>query len=316
MTITIIITAIVLLGIAGLFLLNSLYKRSSHYNNQFVDVRKYWEMAEFPKDLQVVNLGSNHPKFGFDYSKSGVKGLNCAVGPQTFEYDFAILRKITPYLTPGASVIIPVCLLNFFLYRQKSRDAHAKYYTFLPKQDIVGYSKKEKLKLIKFPLLFNPRLLCFVLRDIKKDTRFELTENPMKDAATLEKDADFWINCWNREFNITLPMPILSQENENEIQQNIKVLKEMLIYCTLHGFKPVIAILPVTEHLSSRFTEDFIQTHILRYITEANVVKASVLNYLKDERFTSSELYINSFFMNKRGRKEVTMEVIGELINA
>ncbi|MER8322379.1 hypothetical protein ABS243_19575, partial [Acinetobacter baumannii] len=69
-------------------------------------------MTKFPKDLQVVNLGSNHPKFGFDYSESGVKGLNCAVGPQTFEYDFAILRKIIPYLAPGAFVIIPVCLLK------------------------------------------------------------------------------------------------------------------------------------------------------------------------------------------------------------
>ena len=212
-------------------------------------------------------------------------------------------------------MIIPVCLLKFFLYRQKSRSIHAKYYTFLPKEDIVDYNKKEEFKLIKFPLFFNPRLLRFVFRDIK-DTRLELTENPMKDAVTLEKDVDFWINCWNSEFDITLPTPILSQENEYEIQQNIKILKEMLIYCTLRRLKPVIAILPVTEHLSSRFTEYFIQTHIFHYINEANVVEAPMLNYLKDERFTSPELYINSFFMNKRGRKKITMEIIGELIKA
>ena len=312
----IIIIAIVFWSIAGLFLFNALYKRTNHYNNQLIDVRKYWDMTKFPKDLQVVNLGSNHPKFGFDYSESGVKGLNCAVGPQTFEYDFAILRKIIPYLAPGAFVIIPVCLLTFFLYRQKPRSIHAKYYTFLPKKDIVDYNKKEEFKLIKFPLFFNPRLLRFVFRDIKKDTRLELTENPMKDAVTLEKDVDFWINCWNSEFDITLPSPILSQENEYEIQQNIKILKEMLIYCTLRRLKPVIAILPVTEHLSSRFTEYFIQTHIFHYINEANVVEAPMLNYLKDERFTSPELYINSFFMNKRGRKKITMEIIGKLIKA
>lgn len=90
----------------------------------------------------------------------------------------------------------------------------------------------------------------------------------------------------------------------------------MLIYCTLRRLKPVIAILPVTEHLSSRFTEYFIQTHIFHYINEANVVEAPMLNYLKDERFTSPELYINSFFMNKRGRKKITMEIIGKLIKA
>lgn len=76
---------------------------------------------------------------------------------------------------------------DVFLYRQKPRSIHAKYYTFLPKKDIVDYNKKEEFKLIKFPLFFNPRLLRFVFRDIKKDTRLELTENPMKDAVTLEK---------------------------------------------------------------------------------------------------------------------------------
>ncbi|MCO7113250.1 hypothetical protein NIB75_13685 [Bacteroides uniformis] len=69
----IIIIAIVFWSIAGLFLFNALYKRTNHYNNQLIDVRKYWDMTKFPKDLQVVNLGSNHPKFGFDYSESVLK---------------------------------------------------------------------------------------------------------------------------------------------------------------------------------------------------------------------------------------------------
>ena len=271
-------------------------------------------MTTFPNNLQVVNLGSNHPKFGFDYSETGIKAVNCAVGPQTLEYDFAILRKITPYLTKDAFVIIPICLLKLFLYRQKSRSTHAKYYTFLTKDDIVGYSKMEQIKLLKFPLIFNPRLLRYVLCDVKKDTRLELTENPMKDAASLNKDADRWIECWNREFDITLPMPNLSEENKSDIQQNIRILREMLEYCKMHNFKPIITILPVTDYLSSRFTDEFIQEHILRYINAANSVKVPVLNYLNDKRFTASELYINSFFMNKKGRKMFTKEIINNII--
>ena len=193
MLITIIII-LAFLGIVALFVSNAIYKLTNHFNNQFVDVRKYWDMAIFPNNLQVVNLGSNHPKFGFDYSETGIKAVNCAVGPQTLEYDFAILRKITPYLTKDAFVIIPICLLKLFLYRQKSRSTHAKYYTFLTKEDIVDYSKMERIKLLKFPLIFNPRLLRYVIRDVKKDTRLELTENPMKDVTVLNKDADSWID--------------------------------------------------------------------------------------------------------------------------
>lgn len=314
MLITIIII-LASLGIVALFVANAIYKRTNHFNNQFVDVRKYWDMTTFPNNLQVVNLGSNHPKFGFDYSETGIRAVNCAVGPQTLEYDFAILRKITPYLTKDAFVIIPICLLKLFLYRQKSRSTHAKYYTFLTKDDIVGYSKMEQIKLLKFPLIFNPRLLRYVLCDVKKDTRLELTENPMKDAASLNKDADRWIDCWNREFDITLPTPILSGENKNDIQQNIRILREMLEYCKMHNFKPIITILPVTDYLSSRFTDEFVQEHILRYINAANSVKAPVLNYLNDERFTASELYINSFFMNKKGRKMFTKEIINRILD-
>ena len=309
------ILALIVLGIVILYIVNAIYKRTNHFNNQFVDVRKYWDMAIFPNNLQVVNLGSNHPKFGFDYSETGIKAVNCAVGPQTLEYDFAILRKITPYLTKDAFVIIPICLLKLFLYRQKSRSTHAKYYTFLTKDDIVGYSKMEQIKLLKFPLIFNPRLLRYVLRDVKKDTRLELTENPMKDAASLNKDADRWIDCWNREFDITLPKPNLSEENKSDIQQNIRILREMLEYCKMHNFKPIITILPVTDYLSSRFTDEFIKEHILRYINVSNTVKAPVLNYLKDKRFTSSELYINSFFMNKKGRNLLTKEMINKILD-
>ena len=46
----------------------------------------------------------------------------------------------------------------------------------------------------------------------------------------------------------------------------------------------------------------------------ANSVKAPVLNYLNDKRFTASELYINSFFMNKKGRKMFTKEIINNII--
>lgn len=309
------ILALIILGIAVLFIANAIYKRTNHFNNQFVDVRKYWDIATFPNNLQVINLGSNHPKFGFDYSETGVQAMNCAVGPQTFEYDFAILRKITSHLAVGAHVLIPVCLLNFFLYRQKNRGTHTKYYTFLEKDSIVDYNKMEQIKFLKFPLIFNPRLLRYVIRDVKKDTRLKLTENPMKDAATLCKDADRWIDCWNREFDITLPTPNLSEENNSDIQQNIRILREMLEFCKIHNFKPIITILPVTDYLSSRFTDEFIQEHILRYINAANTIKAPVLNYLKDKRFTSSELYINSFFMNKKGRNLLTKEMINKILD-
>lgn len=307
-----IILYLFIIAVVGLLLLNFLYKRTNHFNNQLVDVRKFWKNSIRQENLQIVNLGSNHPKFGLDYSGTGVKGENWAVGPQTFEYDFAILRQNAHYLASGATVIIPVCLLNFFLYRQKNRGTHAKYYTFLPKEDIVGYSAWERFRNITFPVI-DPHTWRFIIKDVPKDSRINLSSNQMKTKDSLEKDADMWKNIWNKEFSISLPEPSLSEMNKSDIKNNIRVLSGMLEFCTAKGFKPVLTILPVTDYLYSRFTDSFIDTHIINYLKEANTVNAPLFDYLRDERFSNSSLYVNSFFMNKVGRKEFSKVFIEDL---
>lgn len=308
-----IILIIILFLITCAFLLNALYKRTNAYQNQFIDVCKFYKKGGIGNNLEIINLGSNHPKFGFDYSDLDVKGENWAVGPETFEYDFAVLRKNVSHLASGAVVVIPVCLLKFFLYRQKNRARHIKYYSFLDAQDIVGYSILEKWIHYSFPLFFHPMRLRSLLRDTKKDNRLSLDTNLCKTEAELKKDADKWINSWNKEFGIKLPSPTLSPNNEKDISNNIQILKEMIEYCLSKGLKPVIAILPVTDYLYSRFTSEFVEKHILAYIAEANEAKVSIVNYLRDERFTDSSLYINSFFFNTKGRKKFTKQFIEDL---
>ena len=294
-------------------MLNTLYKRTNAFKNQFVDVRKFAIQGGIGINLEVVNIGSNHPKYGFDYTGLGVKGENWAVGPQTLEYDFAILRKYSSHIAPGAFVVIPICLLKLFLYRQQGRAIHTKYYSFLEPEDIVGYSAYDKLSNYSFPILFHPKRLIRLIKDTKKDNRLSLEVNLCKTEAELNKDAEHWIDIWNEEFDIKLPSPSLSSKNKNDINKNIQILKEMIEYCLTRNFKPVIAILPVTSYLYSRFTSDFIDKHILAYIAKANEAKAPVFNYLADERFTDPTLYINSFFFNIKGRKKFTKQFVEDL---
>ena len=308
-----VLLVIFLVFISFAFLLNALYKRTNAYRNQFIDVRKFSVKGGVGDNLEIVNLGSNHPKFGFDYSGLDVKGENWAVGPETFEYDFAVLRKNASHLAPGAVVVLPICLLKFFLYRQKSRAIHLKYYSFLNSQDIVGYSKKEQICNYMFPLFFHPRAIRSLIRDTKKDNRLLLDKNLCDTEEKLNNDADYWIDCWNREFDIHLPSPTLKPNNRNDIIQNIRILKEMIDYCLSRGLKPVIAILPVTDFLYSRFTSEFIDNYILGYIADANKAGIPVMNYLTDERFKDPSLYINSFFFNATGRKKFTKQFVDDL---
>lgn len=108
------IIVLIVLCLVVAFVLNALYKRTNDYRNIFADTEKFRNDASIPNGLQLVNLGSNHPKFGFDYDGLNVKAMNWAVGPQSLEYDFAILRKECHHLADKAAVLIPICVLNFF----------------------------------------------------------------------------------------------------------------------------------------------------------------------------------------------------------
>ncbi len=294
-------------------LLNYLYKRTNAYNNQFVDVRKFSSASEIGNNIEIVNIGSNHPKFGLNYDGLDIKGENWAVGPQTFEYDFTILRKYSSHLSPGAVVVVPVCLLSFFLFRQINRGLHVKYYSFLEPSEIVGYSKFEYFSRYVFPLLFHPKCLKSLIKDSAKDSRLLLSENMCKSETDIEKDAQKWIDGWNKEFGVEIPHPVLNSRHKDNIEKSIGELRKILDYCLNNGFKPVVLVLPVTHYLSCKFTNEFIDNYVLNNISKANESNVPVLNYLKDERFTDTTLYINSFFFNTKGRKEFTKQFVEDL---
>lgn len=312
MVLIVIIVAVIVLVSLGI--LNALYKRTNAFQNQFSDITKFQSLNDDDR-FDIVNLGSNHPKFAFDYSESGVKGMNWAIGPQTFMYDFAILKKYKKHLSPGAKVVIPVCPLKFFLF-DTQRNNLVKYYRIFSKHEMPNYDIKQKLSEYMLPVFRYPVRVKRIIRDVRADNRLLLKENPLN-KEQIAKDATVWIEgCWNPEFNIDIAnMSTLSKANQQSIGRNIRILTTMIQYCIDNGFQPVLTVLPVTKELSSKFPEEFIQQHILRYINESNKLGIPVLDYLKDERFDSPDLYINSFFMNAAGRKYFTKIFVNELNN-
>lgn len=295
-------------------MLNYLYKKTNHFRNKFSDIERLTNISE---SLDIVNLGSNQPKYAFDYTScDDVKGMNWGVGPQSLEYDFAILRKCSRYLHDNSVVLIPICPLKFFLTRHKGIDIHIKYYGFLPKEDIVDYSDKLYITEIKHPIYYHPKRLKFLLKDVGASSDIMRMDcNPM-DEIQLRRDADRWIDCWNREFNIDIDNLELSEDNKESIRFNIDLLNKMLAYCIQHKFKPIIMTLPVTEYLGNKFSKEFLDSHVMRYIEQANKdYNCPTLFYLKGNKFKDKDLYFNSFFMNAKGRNLFTHEVVKELRN-
>lgn len=293
----------------GALILNLMYKRTYHYKNQFVDTDKI--KKSLTKKYDIVNLGSNHPKFAFEFPEEA-NGANWAIGPQTFEYDFKILNLLRPYLKEKSVIIIPICIKKFFLFRQVNREIHTKYYSILPLKQIVSGSKYEKLKRYTLPLLFHPLYARFIIRDVAEDTRMNLYSNPMNEKELLA-DADRWVKGWDRQFNTDTDNFKPSRKNLDDIEKNISILSDMIDYCIKEGLRPVITLLPLTPYLSSKFSRDYKQEYLYNLIKRSNRYDIPVMDYMDDEELSDPRLFINSFFYNSKGRKKFSERFVSDL---
>ena len=291
-------------------LINKLFKNTNFYKNKFIDTYKFKGM---PKNLEIINLGSNQPKFAFDYSQSNVLGMNWGVGPQSFEYDYRVLKNFHSFLNKESKVLIPICPFSFFFFEDKNKTAHHKYYNFLDSNMIDNYSNLTKKLYLDYPVLTVKKQILRVLKDTKPDVRLELEKNPMGKDEII-KDALKWLDGWKKQFKTdNLENIVLSDENTISIEKNIEILKEMIDFCIEREYEPVLLVLPVTKELSSLFPDKFVQEQIIDYINQSNEKNVRFLNYWKDERFEDESYYFNSFFMNKVGRLKFTEQVLKDL---
>lgn len=301
-----------------LLILNSMYKRTNAYRNQFIDIGKFRNVANVKdSSLDIVVLGSNAPKFAFAFSNvEGYACANWAIGPETFEYDFIVLKKFAGKLNAGATVIWPVCPGNFFLDKYKNKSAFIKYYRLLNREEFLDYSKVQYITEYKYPLIFHPKRIKRLLKDTKPDTRLELDCNPMNNAE-IEKDASWWIHeCWNPEFGIDIEyMAPLSEKNRKAVEYNVNVLKEAIEFCKQSRLRIVFAYLPLTKQLGGYFSADYVEMQMTRYVNEAiGNNDIPLVDYMRDTRFQDASYYINSFFMNRTGARKFTKAFIEEAI--
>lgn len=308
---------LLLVAVTGLFF-NAMYKHTNAYCNQFIDIDKFKYLSGQPDhSIDVAVLGSNAPKFAFDFSE--IKHLKCenwAVGPETFEYDFILLRKFAHKLKYGATVVWPICPGNFFLYKFLNQSDLTKYYRILSQDEFPEYSKQQYIKEYKYPLFYHPKRIKYLIKDIPQDLRMNLYKN-LLDVEGVKKDAKWWIyNCWNPEFDIDIEnMQPLSECNRRAVEENVRIVREMAQYCKDNGFRLLTVYLPLTKELGSLFSSMYVESQMTAYVKLATEnYNVDLVDYMRDERFQSSDYYINSFFMNRKGAMIFTKTFVEENI--
>lgn len=302
----------------------NLIEKTNWYKSKFIDINhetypdNIWYRKHDERNFDVVNLGSSGGKWAFDYSGLNVKAMNWAQQPQTLLEDYNLLRHFHSILKKDGYVLITIMPFTGLNKKTGLMDA-MKYVKFdIQGEPIQPYMFKEAQRYATYPILFKKpavkALIKYLLGKDKKvgvPTETQLDYNPMTHAE-LEADAKRWIDGWKRQFGISDFEAPLTKENEEGRAYRIKLMQTLIDFCTERGYKPVYVIPPVTEHLAKYYTPKFEDTYIYGYLkkVERNV---HMLDYSKDTTFKSDDLYFNSFFLNKKGRKLFTERVLSDL---
>jgi hypothetical protein len=306
-------------GLSGItfLVLNKLLKMTNWYRNNFVHTTQFVSNVGYREDTQrnyeVVNLGSNPARFAFFYEKE--LGQNWSTGLQGLDMDLEVLKYYHSYIKKDGIVLIPIVAFSSVSGNLSQGLSYvAKFASILDGYQVqtsIGQGK-QACRWIGYPLFHNWKNVRFLIKDVERDDRLALSGQPMQ-AIELNRDALRWMEGWKAEFAIKdLEAPLSSALQESR-KKSIDDLQKLIDFCLERSLRPVLIFPPMSDYLSRLFSEAARETYIYSFIREANIKHVPFLDYLDDERFSDPDLYFNSFFLNLRGRKLFTGQVLSDL---
>jgi hypothetical protein len=323
------ISVILLIGLIGLFVLsivfiiaNELLKMTNWYQNKFIYTKQFVTCRSYRKTTQrnyeIVNVGSNPARFAFFYED--IIGQNWSTGTQSLDKDTEILKYFHSLVKRDGIVLLPIVAFSSVAGYMQSRrplSYHAKFASILDRHQVNRIPRGKAAYIwVRFPLWYNwynwRALFRLLIKDVQPDDRLNISEQMMQ-PLELNMDALKWMSGWKKEFNIKDFNDPLTPELQEGRKISVKNLQNMINFCTERSLKPVLIFPPMTKYLSCLFTDKIREIYIYSFIREANTKNIPFLNYMDDERFSDPSLYFNSFFLNLKGRKLFTKQVLKDL---
>lgn len=304
----------ILIGIVIILLFiwicNIKYKNSDYFLDDYNKIKKFIDGV--PENLEIVNTGSNHAYYGFNYGSR--KCFNFASGAQSLNYDYKILKQYSNNLNGGCKVLIVLAPLSFGFVDYKNDSSNSRYYFFMDKDKILNYSRLKKILYVDMPILKSwKNFIRIFLR--KKEIKFIInTPNNAENEALLR------INGWKKQFNLKNLLDKKSASYLKDEFENVKtILLDMIEFSLEHNWRPIIVIPPASVFLTKKISDEFMKEVLYGNIRFLKDKRIPILDYWKDDRLNDYKLYINSDFLNEKGSKlftEIVLEDIKKLDKA
>lgn len=296
--------------------ITNLLKTTNWWKNKFVYTSQF-PMSNADVKYQIVNVGSNPARFCFFYEN--VKGQNWSTGTQGLNMDLQILKKYSSCVEKNGIVLIPLVPFSLVSEYLDGNRAYRNYKNYLKYTEVLDASQIDHLPFandiwgyLKSPLHYDSKAWKCLLHDVEPDIRLEITEQHMM-LAELINDADLFIKVWKDEFDIKDLSDPLPEHLTKGRDDSVALLAEMIDFLLEREYRPVIVLPPMTSVLCDKFPNSFWKAYIYDGIARLNKPEIPVLDYLHDEKWQSADLYFNSLFMNLRGRKLFTKQVLKDV---
>jgi hypothetical protein len=265
--------------------------RNNIFDNE-VCIKKY------VNQLEIINLGSGASYNGIDFSFCTNKYCSFARAPQSFEYDFKLLREYSSLLKEKCIVLIVVtCPLSFGRAKKTTKERISRglrYVHYLPQKEICDINR----------IVYYLEKFLFLFSNIKKMIQaIKGNSSSNIQCKDKKKQADELLEVWLRQAELTdLKNANQAAEQIDDIQIRIQHLKNIVDYCKAKKYRPIIVIPPISRYLKSYISDEFLDAFMYKNIEMASGDDTPIFDYCNDERFSQLELYSNGLFLEEKGR--------------
>lgn len=295
-----------------LMVINKLIRSSAWYKARYKNAIKF-KTLNFKRDLVVFGSSSAANIFLKDIY-GDIKVANFSLTPQTLAMDFAVLKNYHSYMKKGAMLIL---IFNPYssLVTQYAHVStyYDKYYLilhpiYIPEFDMVK-RKREENRFRKLGLYAILEIIKYYLKIVIKAILFRNNKK-----MNYKESADNYYQSWNEQFGINDSSDVLSMELVEKQKTNINLVKEMILFSEERDFKLTIVLPPVHKHLQEMFSQERLNNSVYTFVNEIiSDTDIKFIDYFKDERFSTDDLYENALVLNEKGGELFSKQLLKDI---
>lgn len=253
--------------------------------------------------IETLILGSSHSLYGLNPDYFDEHCFNASHVSQTFDYDFALLKKYENW-SQLKTVILPISYFSFF-ERIETTDESWRAKDYLLYYDIgVSHQYKHHSEVLSISLKHN--LKKVINHYIKNLPTISCTDLGWGTNASSENAVDLFSSGKRKAVKHTIT-------NQECFQENKAILEEIIGFCKTKNINVVLFTPPAYEV----YVENLDTNQLLKTITTANQIaekytNCTYTNLLEDQRYIPEDFF-DADHLNEIGAKKLS-KAMNELI--